>query len=552
MKAAGIEPTNDVMKAVGNLAAANSTTIAQAASAITKANKGLTEELGSQLNIVSKVSADSVKLTVQGVETTVKRSGTNISDFLLDIGRTKFATGMEDQMQTIGGKLSNLSDATTNFKVLIGEAGLNKAVFNLVDQFIKWIAVNDKLAEQIGKKLGVAVDGLGKSIKTVQDNSGKAQVATGAFVGALAIPKVVAFGVEAKLALLGIGAALVKLKTKTIAFGAVLRTITLPMVGIAALALLIIDLILFFAGGPSLIGAFVDKFKDGEGGLAGMAGALLEMKDAVVKIVSALVDTLAPIIADIGKSVGEILGSLFGAIGSILQPVIEVVSIIVQFALQIVAVALQLAAILIKIVLGILKPVMKIAVFLLKAVAFIFKILGALVKGILRPIFNILKAIGSAVAVVFSDMIEAWTQIFGAITEMGARIFQPITDAFDRFIESVKNIIRKLPAKLVPNEVLTWAGVVKPALIGGGEGGQFAGAGRRIVAARGVNALLDQLDAAPTLGAAVAGFNMNGNVQVTINTDSSDPQAIADKAREGTREGMTDWSSEVANLTAVQ
>lgn len=545
LKAAGIEPTNDVMKAVGNLAAANATTIAQAASAITKANKGLTEELGSQLNIVSKTTAKTITLTVQGAETTIKRSGTNISDFLLDIGRTKFATGMSDQMQTIGGKLSNLSDATTNFKVLIGEAGLNDAVFKLVDQFIRWISVNDKLAEQIGKKLGVAIDKLGESMNTVKDNSGKAQIATGAFVGAMAIPKVVAFGASTKLAALGIAGGLAAIKLKLVQIGAVLARITPAMVGIAIVVALVIDLISFFAGGPSVIGKFVETFKDGEGGLAGMARALLQMKDAVLKIVNDVVSLLAPIISQIAETLGSLVSSLLDAVGSILAPAVELISIIVQLVLVVVGIVLQLASVLIGIVVGILNPIVKVVVFLFRIVGFIFKIVAKIISAVLKPVLDFLKLVSEAIAFTVNEMVNLFTDGFDRIGDLAAEIFKPITDGFSRFVEGVKEIIRDLPASMVPSDILAWAGVMKPLTIDTGRAVSLAQASSQAAS------LMAQLASAPDLSTIASEFNV-GSIQVNITTDSTDPEAVGDKSREGLTQALTDFSSLAAEISAAQ
>jgi len=550
LKAAGIEPTNAVMKSVGNLAAANSTTIAQAAGAITKANKGLTEELGSQLNITSQTTAKTVKLTVQGVETEVKRGGQNISNFLLGIGETKFASGMEDQMQTVGGKLSNLSDATTNFQVKIGEGGLNDAVFRLVDQIIKWISVNDHLADQIGKKLGIAIDGLGGKIKVVQENSDAAKVATAGFVGVMAVPKVVAFGLSVKATLATIAAGIVLVKLKMVGL---LRTLLFmnPIVfAIAAAIAVVVDLIMFFVGGPSLIGKFVQSFAGAEGGLGGMAAALLEMKEAVTSIIKDIVGILAPAFAGIASVLGDLVGAMLDVIGAVLTPIIQIVTIIIQIVMQIVAAVLSVAAVLIKIATTILKPIIKVVIFLMKIVAFIVKLIGKLLKGILGAVLGILKSIFGAVADTFGKIFEGWSVIFNAIQEMGRMIFAPIVDAFESFIEGVKNIIRKLPAGLVPNEILLWAGVVKPSL--GGPGFDTAGAGRRIHASIGANKLIDQIFSAPTLAGASKAINMHGNVQVTVNTDSSDPAAVAAASREGTTQGMTDWSSNVNSLKGTE
>lgn len=113
LRAVGIDPTASDLEALGNIAAANSKDITQAAEAAVGAITGEMDRLKA-FGITVRQEGDQVRFVFDGVETEVDRSAGAIFDHLTKIGSVDFAGGMERQSKTASGALSNLSDAAFN------------------------------------------------------------------------------------------------------------------------------------------------------------------------------------------------------------------------------------------------------------------------------------------------------------------------------------------------------------------------------------------------------------------------------------------------------
>jgi len=123
MKALGLDPTTEAMKAFGNTSAAMGKSLTQMIEAVADASTGEFERL-KEFGIKSKREGDNVIFTFQGVETTIKNSSDSIVGYLEDIGNTQFVGAMADQMNTINGQLSNLEDNVDGLFRAIGAAGV--------------------------------------------------------------------------------------------------------------------------------------------------------------------------------------------------------------------------------------------------------------------------------------------------------------------------------------------------------------------------------------------------------------------------------------------
>ena len=122
LKALGLDPSERALRSYGNTSAAMGKDMMQMIEAVADASTGEFERL-KEFGIKASKQGDQVSLTFQGVTTTIGNSSTEIQNYLLEIGETKFGTAMEDQMKALPGLLSNLSDNVSALFRKIGDVG---------------------------------------------------------------------------------------------------------------------------------------------------------------------------------------------------------------------------------------------------------------------------------------------------------------------------------------------------------------------------------------------------------------------------------------------
>lgn len=173
LKAQGLDPSNAALKAYGNTAAAMGKSLDQMVEAVADAAMGEFERL-KEFGIKASQQGDKVTFTFKGQATTVANSAAEIQAYLQNIGNTDFAGAMERQMDTLGGKFSNLKDVAAGFANEIGEGGLSSALKDSMDAMTGASGTSGELARNIGEILGQAVRGVTEIVKTfisvVQDN----------------------------------------------------------------------------------------------------------------------------------------------------------------------------------------------------------------------------------------------------------------------------------------------------------------------------------------------------------------------------------------------
>ena len=125
----GLKPSEENMRSFGNTAAAMGKDLNQMVEAVADATTNEFERL-KEFGIKSKKEGENVTFTFQGVATTVKASSEGIQKYLVDLGNTKFAGAMSDQMETLGGKLSNLKQNFDNLLRTIGGSSAFKATID--------------------------------------------------------------------------------------------------------------------------------------------------------------------------------------------------------------------------------------------------------------------------------------------------------------------------------------------------------------------------------------------------------------------------------------
>lgn len=117
----GLKASEREILSYGNTAAAMGKSLNQMIEAVADATTMEFERL-KEFGIKSRQEGDRVHFTFQGVTTTVKKSAQDIEDYLRSIGEVQFAGSMAEQMDTIDGKLSQLSDSWFQFTTELGNS----------------------------------------------------------------------------------------------------------------------------------------------------------------------------------------------------------------------------------------------------------------------------------------------------------------------------------------------------------------------------------------------------------------------------------------------
>lgn len=179
---AGITPTSNALKDVGNIAAARGKDIRDVAQAIFNATTGEMEML-KQLGIVARVDGEKLNVTYKGVTQTIDRSANSIVDYIRTLSQAEFPNAIEERSKTLSGAISNLQDNISLFFMEVGDAGFKQALTDLTTFFIDAFAGARKLARVLGIVLGGAVNAITRSLKLLADNIEAVTVAFAVFAG---------------------------------------------------------------------------------------------------------------------------------------------------------------------------------------------------------------------------------------------------------------------------------------------------------------------------------------------------------------------------------
>lgn len=169
LKAMGLEPSMEALTSYGNTASAFGKNILEFVSAVTSATVGEFERLKT-FGIKAKVEGETVKFIFQGVTTEVAKNATEIERYLRSIGNINFGGAMAEQMNTMGGTMSNIEDALAKVARTIGENGLNEAIKGVLDQFNDMVSGSNSAAKSIGGALATAVNVAGKAFFALANN----------------------------------------------------------------------------------------------------------------------------------------------------------------------------------------------------------------------------------------------------------------------------------------------------------------------------------------------------------------------------------------------
>lgn len=137
MQNLGIRPTEERMAAFGNVSAAMGRDLNQMIEAVADAATGEFERL-KEFGIKASQQGDQVRLTFQGVTTTLRNNSESIVGYLTDIGRVNFAGAMQNQMQRLPGLWSNFKDNIEGTWRALGDQGVTNVFATWLSAGVQW------------------------------------------------------------------------------------------------------------------------------------------------------------------------------------------------------------------------------------------------------------------------------------------------------------------------------------------------------------------------------------------------------------------------------
>lgn len=130
LKNMGLDPSEKALTSYGNTASSMSKSLNQMIEAVADASVGEFERL-KEFGIKASSEGDKVKFTFKGVTTTVGKNSKEIQDYLIGIGETNFAGGMERQSQTLSGRIAALKDT---FAIAMADIAEKSGLMDYVKQ----------------------------------------------------------------------------------------------------------------------------------------------------------------------------------------------------------------------------------------------------------------------------------------------------------------------------------------------------------------------------------------------------------------------------------
>lgn len=155
----GITPTIKELEKIGDVATSQNKDINQYVEAILDAQTLEFERL-KEFGIGASKSGDDVTFSFKNQETTVKATSSAVREYLISLGELDGISGSaEAKSKTLGGALSNLSDASAQLALTIG-SGLSPTLIKLINDLGKAIGGTANYIGDIGK-INAAMDKLG-------------------------------------------------------------------------------------------------------------------------------------------------------------------------------------------------------------------------------------------------------------------------------------------------------------------------------------------------------------------------------------------------------
>jgi hypothetical protein len=165
----GLEPSERALYAYGNIASATpNKSLLDFIEAVADGIQGNNERL-KEFSIGAKKQGDTIAYTFQNVTTVVKNNAAAIEEYMMGLGENQFGGAMSDQMETLGGALSNLGDEWNTLFLNISDEGIG----GLIEDSVRLaIASLEDLNEYISSgELTANITQLGRRWSFVKDDA---------------------------------------------------------------------------------------------------------------------------------------------------------------------------------------------------------------------------------------------------------------------------------------------------------------------------------------------------------------------------------------------
>jgi hypothetical protein len=127
MKALGLDPSEEALRAYGDTASAMGKSLNQMIEAVADASTGEFERL-KEVGIKARNEGQTVAFTFNGITENVANNSEAIEGYLQRIGQTNFSGAMSTQANSVVGAVSNMWDAFNRLAVAIGDSGIRPLI----------------------------------------------------------------------------------------------------------------------------------------------------------------------------------------------------------------------------------------------------------------------------------------------------------------------------------------------------------------------------------------------------------------------------------------
>ena len=476
LKGAGFDTSEATMTALGDLATGSGKSLGDMVEILKSSGRGMASMVDNISGLSAK--AEKGKLTMENLSLGIKKvvdpsDKKALLEFFTSAGKAGgVAGGMEKQMRTLGGQVSNLKDGFFKFMVAVGDAGFRDAMGELMTALSGGLKGGDSFATLLGGALATGIRLVTKGLQFLIDNW-KTVSAVLAVVGTMMAAVKFAVFIAG---LGGIKAALLAAGAAAAPFLLVLAKVVLPVMAavgaLIALGLIIEDISHYFKGSPSLIGKFIAKFKEAPGPLGALARfaetALAGVQDLIghlISLGSSLASTVWPILegfgalfvgifndikaavstffADLGggaDSSGDTVTTVFEAIKTIASVVFTVMGVWLKVWLTVVLTVWELIWTVFSTFVGLIYSYWKT----------IISLLGPPIMAFLGVVVGAWQAWWTAVKTIFYLLSDLWSAIWGALSPVVMPIIDTIKSALSDFWESIKEGAGTIMESLAP------------------------------------------------------------------------------------------------------
>lgn len=150
MQNMGLDPSREALESYGNTAGAMSKQLMDYVEAVADAATGEFERL-KEFGIRARTEGDSIRFIFRDNETVVRNSAREIEGYLRSLGKTEFAGGMAEQMDTLTGKTSNFWDALYRLTNTTWDtSGMDSLFDSLIENATDGLDVINEMIERRG------------------------------------------------------------------------------------------------------------------------------------------------------------------------------------------------------------------------------------------------------------------------------------------------------------------------------------------------------------------------------------------------------------------